>query len=134
MSRITILFIKSSLIYFALAALVGLDMTFMPGHLGSMMPIHAHLMLLGWMTMMVYGVAYHILPRFSASPLYSEKIADVQFYLSHIGLIGMAVGFGIRNYVDSGSILLIIFALIESLSILLFAFNMLMTLPKAPKK
>jgi|SRR3972149_2549854 len=133
MSRLTILFIKSSLIYFAVAVLVGLDITFMPGHLGSMMPVHAHLMLLGWITMMIYGVAYHILPRFSASPLYSDKMANVQFYLAHIGLIGMAVSFAMRSYVDAGGMLLIVFSIIEAISIILFVFNMLMTLPKAPK-
>ncbi len=133
MSRLTILFIKSSLIYFAVAVLVGLDITFMPGHLGPMMPVHAHLMLLGWITMMIYGVAYHILPRFSASPLYSDKMANVQFYLAHIGLIGMAVSFAMRSYVDAGAMLLIVFSIIEAISILLFVFNMLMTLPKAPK-
>lgn len=133
MSRLTILFIKSSLIYFALAALVGLDITFMPGHLGSMMPMHAHLMLLGWITMMIYGVAYHILPRFSASPLYSDKLANVQFYLAHIGLIGMAASFAMRSYVNAGGMLLIVFSIIEAISIILFVFNMLMTLPKAPK-
>lgn len=133
MSRLTILFIKSSLIYFAIAVLVGLDITFMPGHLGSMMPVHAHLMLLGWITMMIYGVAYHILPRFSASPLYSDKMANVQFYLAHIGLIGMAVSFAMRSYVDAGGMLLIVFSIIEAISIFLFVFNMLMTLPKAPK-
>ena len=133
MSRLTILFIKSSLIYFAIAVLVGLDITFMPGHLGSMMPVHAHLMLLGWITRMIYGVAYHILPRFSASPLYSDKMANVQFYLAHIGLIGMAVSFAMRSYVDAGGMLLIVFSIIEAISIILFVFNMLMTLPKAPK-
>lgn len=133
MSRLTILFIKSSLIYFAISALVGLDITFMPGHLGALMPVHAHLMLLGWISMMIYGVAYHILPRFSASPLYSNKMANAQFYMAHIGLIGMAVTFVMRSYVDSGAILLIVFSIIEAVSVIMFAFNMLMTLPKAPK-
>lgn len=133
MSRLTILFIKSSLIYFALAALVGLDMTFMPIHYGALMPMHAHLMLLGWISMMIFGVAYHILPRFSASPLYSDKLANAQFYLAHIGLIGMAVGFVMRSYVNAGGIFLIVFSIIEAVSVVMFAFNMLMTLPKAPK-
>lgn len=134
MSRLTILFIKSSLIYFAISALVGLDITFMPEHLGALMPMHAHMMLLGWISMMIYGVAYHILPRFSASPLYSEKLADAQFYMAHIGLIGMAVAFVMRSYVSFGGMLLIIFSLIEAASVIMFAFNMLKTLPKAPKK
>lgn len=133
MSRLTIMFIKSSLIYFAIAALVGLDITFMPEHLGAMMPMHAHLMLLGWISMMIFGVAYHILPRFSASPLYSEKIANAQFYLAHIGLIGMSISFAMRSYVDAGAMLLVVFSIIEAVSVLMFAFNMLMTLPKAPK-
>lgn len=133
MSRITILFIKSSLIYFAIAALVGLDITFMPGHLGTLMPMHAHMMLLGWISMMIYGVAYHILPRFSASPLYSDKMANVQLYLSHIGLIGMAVGFVMRSYMSMGGVLLVVSAITAAIAVFLFVFNMLMTLPKAPK-
>lgn len=133
MSRLTILFIKSSLIYFAIAALTGLDMTFMPGHYGVLMPMHAHLMLLGWISMMIYGVAYHILPRFSASPLYSEKMANAQFYLAHIGLIGMAGGFVLRNYISGGGVILVLFSIIEAISVIMFAINMLMTLPKAPK-
>lgn len=133
MSRLTILFIKSSLIYFAIAALTGLDMTFMPGHYGVLMPMHAHLMLLGWISMMIYGVAYHILPRFSASPLYSEKMANAQFYLAHIGLIGMAGGFVLRIYISGGGVILVLFSIIEAISVIMFAINMLMTLPKAPK-
>lgn len=133
MSRLTIMFIKSSLIYFAIAALAGLEMTFVPEHYGALMPMHAHLMLLGWISMMIYGVAYHILPRFSASPLYSDKLANVQFYLAHIGLIGMAAGFALRNYMSGGGIILAIFAVIEATSVVMFAFNMLKTLPKAPK-
>lgn len=83
--------------------------------------------------MMIYGVAYHILPRFSASPLYSEKLANTQFYFAHIGLIGMAVGFVMRSYIDAGAMLLIVFSIIEAVSVIMFVFNMLMTLPKAPK-
>lgn len=133
MSRLTILFIKSSLIYFAIAALVGLDMTFMPAHYGALMPMHAHIMLLGWISMMIFGVAYHILPRFSASPLYSEKLANAQYYVAHIGLIGMSVSFVMRSYVGAGAMLLILFSIIEAIAVIMFAFNMLMTLPKAPK-
>lgn len=133
MSRLTILFIKSSLIYFGIAALVGLDITFMPGHLGILMPMHAHLMLLGWICMMIFGVAYHILPRFSASPLYSDKMANAQFYLSHVGLIGMAASFVLRNYTDMGGMMLALFSIVSAVAVFLFVINMLMTLPKAPK-
>ena len=31
-------------------------------------PVHMHMMLLGFGTMMIYGVAYHVLPRFVGRP------------------------------------------------------------------
>ena len=78
-------------------------------------------------------MGYHILPRFSASPLYSEKLANAQFYVAHIGLIGMSISFVMRSYVGVGAMFLIIFSIIEAVAVIMFAFNMLMTLPKTPK-
>ena len=55
-----------------------------------------HLAALGWMTLMIVGVAYHILPRFSGCGTRGPAWARAQL-LSHIGalaLIVLALGFG----------------------------------------
>lgn len=60
---------------------------------GNVPRLHGHLMLLGFVAMMIYGIALHVLPRFSGRPLYSERLADVQFYFANLGLIVLAGGF-----------------------------------------
>lgn len=60
-----------------------------------MRPVHVHLNLLGFMSMMIYGVLYHVLPRFIGRPLYSYKLAWFHFYASNIALIGMGIFMGL---------------------------------------
>ncbi|MHB8474429.1 MAG: hypothetical protein ACYDC8_16580 [Gammaproteobacteria bacterium] len=48
----------------------------------TLMPVHAHLNLLGWVALTLYGVVYKIYPAMGASPL-----AAVQFYLANLGVL-----------------------------------------------
>ena len=130
MSKITVWFIKSALVYFMLAVILGLHMA-VSGTTYPYMPIHAHFNLLGWMSMMIYGVGYHILPRFSGKPIYSEKIAEWQFWLANVGLIGMALGWMVRSWQGDSSMLLI-FAIVEAVSSVMFVVNMFKTIKAAP--
>ena len=130
MSKITVWFIKCALVYFLLAIVLGLHMA-VSGTTYPYMPIHAHFNLLGWMSMMIYGVGYHILPRFSGKPLYSEKIAEWQFWLANVGLIGMAIGWMVRSWQGDSSMLLI-FAIVEAVSSVMFVVNMFKTIKAAP--
>lgn len=130
MSKITVWFIKCALVYFLLAIVLGLHMA-VSGTTYPYMPIHAHFNLLGWISMMIYGVGYHILPRFSGKPLYSEKIAEWQFWLANVGLIGMAIGWMVRSWQGDSSMLLI-FAIVEAVSSVMFVVNMFKTIKAAP--
>ncbi len=130
MSKITVWFIKSALIYFMLAIVLGLYMA-VSGMIYPYMPIHAHFNLLGWMSMMIYGVGYHILPRFSGKPLYSDKLAEWQFWLANIGLIGMAIGWLIKSWQGDAKILLI-FSIVEAAAAVVFVINMFKTIKAAP--
>ena len=64
--------------------------------------VHSHLNMLGWVSMMIYGVGYHILPRFMGRPLYSNKIGEAQFYLANISLVGMLLFYSLNVYNPSG--------------------------------
>lgn len=130
MSKITVWFIRFAIIYFLIAILLGIHMS-MSGAVYPWMPIHAHFNLLGWMSMMIYGVGYHILPRFSGKPLFSDALAMAQLWLSNIGLVGMAAGWWVKAAGGSNAVLLI-FSLIEALSVVFFAVNMFKTIKAAP--
>lgn len=130
MSKITVWFIRFALIYFMLAILLGLHMS-VTGPVYPWMPIHVHFNLLGWMSMMVYGVGYHILPRFSGVPLWSDRLSYWQMWLANIGLVGMAAGWIVRSSSGDPTVLLI-FSLIEGVSIVFFALNMFKTIKAAP--
>lgn len=123
MSKITVWFIKSAMIYFLIGVSTGLWLGISPR--GYYIPIHVHLNLLGWMSMFIYGVSYHILPRFSGRPLFSDRLAEIHFWTAQIGLIGMVISW---LFIRS---LLILFSLIEIFSIVLFVYNMFRTVRPA---
>ncbi len=124
MSKITVWFIRSAMIYFLIAISFGLWMAIAPK--GYYRPVHVHLNLLGWMSMFIYGVAYHILPRFSGRPLFSETLSVIHFWIAHIGLIGMVISWLFFN-----RRLLVAFSFIEVFSIILFVINMFKTIRPA---
>jgi len=87
------LFITFALIYALAAGLIGLGRLTVPGWLPGDIPrLHGHLMLLGFVAMMIYGIGLHVLPRFSGRPLFSERLANWQLYLANGGLWLMAAG------------------------------------------
>lgn len=47
---------------------------------------HAHINLVGGVTMGMMGLFYFVLPRLVARPLYSARLADVSFWLSFCGV------------------------------------------------
>jgi cbb3-type cytochrome oxidase subunit 1 len=112
------------MIYFLIAVLLGVWMGMSPR--GYYLPVHVHLNLLGWMSMFIYGVAYHILPRFSGRQLFSDTLSEIHFWTAHIGLIGMAISWFLFN-----RMFLVIFSFIEVISIILFVFNMFKTIRPA---
>jgi len=129
MDRFARRFILMSIIYLGIASILGIVM------LGSekamaLKFVHSHLNLLGWVSMMIYGVGYHILPRFMGRPLYSTKIGEAQFWLANIGLAVMLLFYTLNVYGPSGTYVMItVFAgIVELVAILLFFYNMLMTL------
>ncbi|PIQ97967.1 MAG: hypothetical protein COV67_01500 [Nitrospinae bacterium CG11_big_fil_rev_8_21_14_0_20_56_8] len=82
-------FIKAGLIYFVVGVLLGIVMSVEPSLGGKLRFVHIHLNLLGFMTMMIAGVAYHVLPRFSARPIPWPEGVKYHFILQNVGLVGM---------------------------------------------
>jgi len=54
------------------------------------------MVLLGFVTMMIYGIAYHVVPRFAGASLHSRRAPAWHWWISNAGLALMAAGFAIR--------------------------------------
>jgi cbb3-type cytochrome oxidase subunit 1 len=84
-------FVKASLIYFGIGVMMGLSMVFSPDIRFTLARVHTHILLLGFMAMMIYGVGYHILPRFMGRPVYSHRLGNIQVWFANITLIGLSL-------------------------------------------
>ena len=77
-----------------------------------------HIATLGWITMIIFGAMFQLVPVVLQVKLYSEKLAEVQFWIYLAGLTGMVLSF-----FRFDTFLLTIFASLVSLAMLLFIFN-----------
>ena len=130
MDRYTKGFVLASLIYFFLAAILGIWMGL--AETGEWVKFaHIHFNLLGFMAMMIYGVGYFILPRFNARNLKWPQLVPFHFYCANLGLIGMV--FTSSERPSAGFAL---FALLSVVSVFLFAINLGVTLaaPQEPEE
>jgi cbb3-type cytochrome oxidase subunit 1 len=84
-------FVKSSLIYLGIGTILGVWMVVDPDIRFSLTRVHVHILLLGFVGMMIYGVGYHILPRFMGRPVYSHRLGNAQAWLANITLVGLSV-------------------------------------------
>ena len=66
----------------------GLDMAISENH--AAMPAHAHLNLLGWVSLFLFGIFYRLHPSLDAT-----KVALAQVWVWIVGTIVMAVGIGL---------------------------------------
>jgi len=123
-------FIKASLIYALVGVVMGLYMILAPHMKYMLVFTHAHVLLFGFMGMMIFGVAYHILPRFRGKPLYSPWLADSHLVLANMSVVGMGISWAINSYWHSPAawFSLIFFAAVGVVSFAVFVFNMWKTI------
>jgi cbb3-type cytochrome oxidase subunit 1 len=122
-------FVKASLTYLGIGTILGLLMVLWPDARFAITRIHVHLLLLGFMAMMIYGVGYHILPRFMGRPVYSARLGNTQVWLANITLIGLSISWILEA--SQGGIwhsLAILFAIGQAVSIFLFIINLWMSM------
>lgn len=97
------LFIKSALAWLGLGVTLGVAMAAHPVWI-IYRPAHMHMNLLGFVAMMIFGVGYHVLPRFFGHPLYSKKLGGVHWWISNAGLALMVTGFLMVPHVGAPSV------------------------------
>lgn len=134
MERIVVWYLRMSVIYFVFGALVGLVMVLWPDESGYYTSSHVHLNLLGFMSMMIYGVGYHILPKFSGRHIYSPSIMKTQFWFANAGLIGMAMSWSFimrDTFLSFFDPFFTLSAICSVIAVCMFAFNILKTIKAA---
>ena len=127
MDRYTKGFVVASLMYFFLAAVLGIWMG--GGETGEWVRFaHVHFNLLGWMSMMIYGVGYFILPRFNGRTLRWPSWLPAHFYIANIGLVGM-----VATAPGRPSAGFVLFSALSVLSAGMFVANLAATILMEPK-
>ncbi len=97
MPLLTRWFIKSALVYLTVSLLVGVALTAqravgLPAVVEALMPVYFHLFMVGWVTQMIFGVAYWMFPRISKeNPRGWDGLALVTYVALNVGLIARAV-------------------------------------------
>ncbi len=121
-------FMRASLVWLALGITLGLCLAAHPAWI-IYRPAHVHMNLVGFVTMMIYGVAYHVVPRFTGNPLHSRTIAGWQWWLANAGLAAMTTGFLLQPHLGRpGTTFLIAGGVLETLGAYLFVYNIWRTI------
>lgn len=120
--------IGAALVYLAatagLGSLMALDkvLDFLPGDFLGILQAHAHLAALGWVTMTIVGVSYKLIPMFTLSELWSDRLARSTFWSLNGAVLGLFWS------LLAGSRLVAAFAALAAASLALYGFQMIRTL------
>ncbi|NIS71647.1 MAG: hypothetical protein GTO12_22770 [Proteobacteria bacterium] len=135
MDRYAKLFVQASLIYLAIGVVLGVVMALSEDTIALFDRAHTHINLLGFVSFMIFGVGYHILPRFTGRPLHSPKLANAHVWLANIGLLGMALFWvldaGLRG--QAFQVLAGLSSIVLGISMAIFIYNMWKSLIPLPE-
>ncbi len=121
MDRYMKLFVVMSISYFFVGSFLGFLMV-TDAASDAIRFAHIHFNLLGFMSMMIFGVGYFILPRFNARTLRWPGLVPVHFWVSNITLISMAIFFTVSQKIFWA------FSLLQILSIAFYVINLAATI------
>ena len=98
MPPLTRWFIKTALVYFIAALLTGVIVAArsalaLPDQLAALTPVYFHLLMVGWVTQLIFGVVYWMFPKYSqAQPRGSDRLGWATYVLLNTGLVMRAIG------------------------------------------
>jgi cbb3-type cytochrome oxidase subunit 1 len=95
MEPAVVLFIRASLVWLVAGVTLGVAMAASPA-LIVYRATHIHFLLLGLVTGMIFGVGYHVFPRFAGSGLRDPRLMMVHWWLGNVGVGAMGAAFALR--------------------------------------
>lgn len=129
MPPLTRWFVKTAFVYLVLAMIVGLLLAAVPSvlqRISGLFPVYIHLLVFGWLTQLVFGVAFWMFPKYSAEkPRGNESLGWWTYGLLNAGLILRAVAEPIQSVQPNlpGGWLLVISAIAQFLAGVTFVLN-----------
>ncbi|MBI4051985.1 MAG: cbb3-type cytochrome c oxidase subunit I [Elusimicrobia bacterium] len=127
-------FVLVAVAYLVLGGILGVLMMFSwmgggwKGWDYYLIPTHTHVMLLGWVSMTMFGVAYRMFPAVLVRRLYSIRLAWVHFWVANVALVGLAFFFWLNRLQEGGWVVpLAVSGVLQFFGILIFAYNILRT-------
>ncbi|MBK7143276.1 MAG: DUF1858 domain-containing protein [bacterium] len=126
-------FIYASVAYLAIGSILAMFNS-LPSLAYFAKYAHTHFNLAGFMSMMVFGIGYFILPRFNGADIRFPGWIAVHFWLGNLSLVGMVLTKGFALQMDNRSLEIgfEIFATLQLVSILMFVINIWATLQQKP--
>jgi len=128
-------FLRASLAWLGAGVSLGLAMAMHPAW-AVYRTAHLHMNLLGFVAMMIFGVAYHVIPRFTGHPLHSRRLAVAQWWLANAGLALFVAGLALLPHLRFGTPARVVVAAGGTLSAVaayLFIYNVWRTIDGRPE-
>ncbi len=92
MPVITRWFVRTALVYLVAALLAGIALL-LPGTPGGLQPAYFHMLMVGWVTQLIFGVVYWMFPKYStAQPRGSDRLGWACYVLLNAGLVLRVAG------------------------------------------
>jgi hypothetical protein len=115
-----------AVIYFSIGVVLGVMMGASGDH--SFFPLHAHINLLGWVSMSLFGIIAAVYPATSQG-----TVATLQFWIHNLGLPVLLVSLAakLKGY-DAVEPVLGLASITVGLGVLLFAYQVITTLRTRP--
>jgi cbb3-type cytochrome oxidase subunit 1 len=123
-------FLKASLVWLGAGVSLGVAMAVHPVWT-IYRPAHLHMNMLGFVAMMIFGVAYHVIPRFTGHPLHSRRLAVAQWWLANGGLTLFVAGFLLLPRTALGGVSRVVLAtggILSAMAAYSFVYNMWRTI------
>jgi hypothetical protein len=115
-------FLKIAVVYLVIGTLLGFAMGVAQKFV--LVPVHAHVLLLGWASLALAGLVYHFYPAASTT-----RLARFHFWLHNIGLPLFMIGLGfLLTGNESAFVLVLVSATAVIVGLVLFAANVLLNI------
>lgn len=121
-------FLKIAVVYLALGATLGLIMGITQKF--TLTPVHAHLLLLGWASLALAGIVYHLYPAAATT-----RLARLHFWLHNVGLPVFMVSLGLLLSGNEGALPVVATgATVVLVGLFVFAANVLINVKPDPAR
>jgi hypothetical protein len=112
--RLSRYFIRTALIYLIAALATGIVLMVSAPWGSLLWPTYVHLLVVGWLTQLIFGVTFWLFPRYSAAaPRGSERLGWASYWMLNAGLLLRVIGEPTRSLGAWTGWLLVIAAVLQ---------------------